>query len=167
MAFFPSPPFPRRIEPVAAGLILWPLLLCLFGCSRVVSLPEVDLDNPGWTVWEGQVLWKPRADRESLAGDLIVARNADGDVLVSLSKSPFPIFTAQTSGMLWRIDFIDKGRSYTGFGRPPSKFIWFRLPALIDGASPPKNWEVRKAADGGWTISNRKTGETIRVVLDR
>lgn len=166
MAFF-SPKLPLRIEPVAAALVLWLLSSWLPGCSRVVTLPEVDLEDPGWKVQEGQVLWKPRTDRESIAGDLMVAQNTAGDILVSLSKSPFPIFTAQTSGILWRIDFIDRGRSYYGFGRPPRKFIWFRLPELIDGASAPKGWEVREVADGEWTISNGKTGETIRVVLDR
>jgi hypothetical protein len=126
----------------------------------------VDLDDPGWTVWEGQALWTPRRDMTALAGDLIVARNKDEDVLVSFSKSPFPIFTAQTSGRLWRIDLIDKGRIYSGLGRPPEKFIWFRLPDLLEGKPPPKHWELNGPADNEWSMINRKTGEAIRVVLD-
>jgi hypothetical protein len=139
----------------------------LVGCSRIVSLPEVDLDDPEWTVWEGQALWTPRSDLTTLAGDLIVARNPDGDVLVSFSKSPFPIFTAQTEGNMWRIDFIDKGRSYYGIGRPPQKFIWFQFPDLLEGGSPSKHWTVEEVAEREWSMVNRKTGETIRVVLDR
>jgi hypothetical protein len=158
---------PRRTEQIVASLALVLSVVWYVGCSRLVSLPDVDLDNPEWTVWEGQALWTPRSGLTALAGDLIVARNADGDVLVSFSKSPFPVFTAQTSGSLWRIDFIDKGRSYSGLGRPPKKFIWFKLPDLLQGASPPKHWDVRQSADNEWSMVNRKTGETIRVVLDR
>ncbi len=152
-----------RIGPLLAGLCL----LCLAGCSKLISLPEVDLDQPGWTVWEGQALWTPRADRPALAGDLIVARNRDGDVLVSFSKSPFPIFTAQTSGNEWRIDFIDKGRSYSGFGRPPKKFVWFQLPGLLEGGSLKKPWKVDRPAENEWLLANPKTGEKIRVVLEK
>jgi hypothetical protein len=127
----------------------------------------VDIDDPQWKVWQGQALWTPRSDLSALAGDLIVARNPAGDVLVSFSKPPFPIFTAQSSGGLWRIDFIDKGRSYSGIGRPPGKFIWFRLPELLEGAAPPKQWEVSEAPEREWSLVNRKTGENILVVLDR
>ena len=166
MAFFRSKR-PHRIENVLASLALGLSVVWLVGCSRIVSLPEVDLDDPEWTIWEGQALWTPRSDLTPLAGDLIVARNPDGDVLVSFSKSPFPIFTAQTAGNKWRIDFIDKGRSYYGIGRPPNKFVWFRLPDLLEGASPPKQWEVVEIADDERSLVNRKTGETIRMVLDR
>lgn len=166
MAFFPSKR-PGRIENVLASLALALSVVCFVGCSRIIILPEVDLDDPKWTIWEGQALWTPRSDLTALAGDLIVARDPDRDVLVSFSKSPFPIFTAQTAGNMWRIDFIDKGRSYYGIGRPPKKFIWFRLPDLLEGASPPKQWEVEETAEGEWHLFNRKTGETIRVVLDR
>ena len=129
-------------------------------------MPEVDLDDPKWTIWEGQALWTPRSGMTAVAGELIAARNPQGEVLVSFSKSPFPIFTAQTSGRFWRIDLVDKGRSYSGIGRPPEKFVWFRFPDLFKGAEAPKQWEVHQARDGEWSISNRKTGETIRVVLD-
>ena len=166
MAFFLSKR-PRRLETVVAGLALCLSVAWAVGCSRIVSLPEVDLDDQKWTLWEGQALWTPRSNLTALAGDLIVARTEDKDVLVSFSKSPFPIFTCQTTGTRWRIDFIDKGRSYSGFGRPPKKFIWFQLPDLLEGVSPPKHWEVSEETDSDWLLFNHKTGEKIRVVLDR
>lgn len=164
MAFFPHQRPYRRVG-LAAGLAL--AFAWVSGCSQIVTLPEVDLEDPEWTVWEGQALWTPRSGLSALAGDLIVARNPGGDVLVSFSKTPFPVFTAQSSGSMWRIDFIDKGRSYSGFGRPPRKFVWFQLPDLLEGTPPPKHWEVHEAAGPEWSIVNRKTGERIRVVLDR
>lgn len=166
MAFFHTE-WPQRIETVVAFLALCLSVACAVGCSRIVSLPAVDLDDPRWTIWEGQALWTPRSNLPALAGDLIVARTEDNDVLVSFSKSPFPIFTCQTTGTRWRIDFIDKGRSYSGLGRPPKKFVWFQLPDLLEGASPPKHWRVDKEAQSEWLLLNRKSGEEIRVVLDR
>lgn len=166
MAFFLTKR-PRRIEPIVASLALFVSAAWAVGCSRIVSLPEVDLDDPKWTFWEGQALWTPRSNLTPLAGDLIVGRTENQDILVSFSKSQFPIFTCQSTGTRWRIDFIDKGRSYSGFGRPPKKFIWFRLPDLLEGASPPKHWEVNEETDNDWLLLNRKTGEKIRVVLDR
>jgi len=158
---------PRRLK----HLVAWPVpllaLIWLVVCSRIISLPEVDLHNPQWTVWKGQALWTPRAGITALAGDLIVARNPEGDLLVSFSKPPFPIFTAQTSGRLWRIDFIDKGRSYSGIGRPPRKFVWFRLPDLLEGAAAPKHWTAARTTEYELLLTNGKTGEKIRVVLDR
>ena len=166
MAFFLSNR-PRRIELLLAGLALCLSVVGGAGCSRIVSLPEVDLDDPKWTIWEGQALWTPRSDLTALAGDLIVGRTENEDILVSFSKSPFPIFTCQSTGTRWRIDFIDKGRSYSGFGRPPKRFVWFQLPDLLEGASPPKHWDVGEETDNDWLLFNRKTGEKIRVVLDR
>jgi hypothetical protein len=157
----------RRTVQVLTGLCLFLSTAWGAGCSGIVTLPEVDLDDPKWTILEGQALWTPRSDLTAIAGDLIVGSTEDKDVLVSFSKSPFPIFTCQSTGTRWRIDFIDKGRSYYGFGRPPKKFIWFHLPALLDGASPPKHWEIGSEADDDWWLHNQKTGEKIRVVLDR
>ena len=166
MAFFLSKR-PRRLAAVPAGLVLVLSVAWAVGCSRIVALPEADLDDPKWTLWEGQALWTPRSNLTALAGDLIVGRTEDQDVLVSFSKSPFPIFTCQSTGTRWRIDFIDKGRSHSGFGRPPRRFVWFLLPDLLEGAPPPKHWEVSEETDNDWLLLNRKTGEKIRVVLDR
>jgi len=143
------------------------LALALFaGCAAVPSMPRVDLADADWTVWSGQAVWRPRADRPSLAGDLIVARNARGDVLINFSKSPLSIFTARTSGGSWSIDFIESEQSYAGRGRPPKRFVWFYLPDILDGAAPPGNWSAAPLASDEWTIVSRKTGETIKLVLD-
>jgi hypothetical protein len=130
-------------------------------------MPQVDLADAEWTVWSGQAVWRPRAERPSLAGELIVARNIRGDVLINFSKPPFSIFTAQTSEGSWKIDFIESERSYSGKGRPPKRFVWFYLPEILGGAPPPENWTAESAAGDEWKITNTKTGETIKLVIDR
>jgi hypothetical protein len=135
------------------------------GCTTVTRLPEVDLSSPGWTVRSGQARWRPGTDRPALAGELIVARHTDGDVLVVFSKPPFRIFTAQTADGLWQIDFVEGG-SYSGRGAPPERFIWFYVPEILDGAAAPADWEVEALAPDEWSMTNLRTGEAIRLVLD-
>ena len=151
------------------GVILtgWFIIAGLAACTSLRPLPEVDLSDPGWTLWNGQAVWKPRSDRPALAGDLIAARHTNNDILVCFSKPPLPIFTAQVAGELWKIDFLERERSYTGRGRPPQRFIWFRVPDLLSGAPAPPDWEVQTTANGQWSIVNQGTGESIRVVLDQ
>lgn len=149
------------------------LLLLLAGCATVGPtidpLPEVDLDAPAWTVRTGQALWKRQDDATPLAGEVLVARHQDGDVLVSFSKPPLPLFTARTAGGkdgAWRIDFVRGGRAFSGHGRPPKRFVWFALPGVLAGGPAPKGWRVERPADDEWLLTSGKSGETIRLVLD-
>jgi hypothetical protein len=139
--------------------------LTLFGCAARDMAP-VDLSERGWTVWRGQAVWKPGFDRPPLSGELIVARHRGGDLLVDFSKPPFPVFTARTASGSWRVDFVERGRSHRGRGRPPKRFVWFRLPEILAGAPAPGSWRAEWVADGGWSLVNRETGESIRLVLD-
>jgi hypothetical protein len=148
-------------------LAAWIAVTGLTACASAPPLPDVDLLDPKWTVWKGQAVWKQRADRPALAGDLIAARHSNGDLFVSFTKSAFPIFTARTAGPYWRIDFVERERFYTGKGGPPERFVWFRLPDLLMGDASPRDWEVEAYGSGEWSMVNHRTGESIRVVLDR
>jgi len=153
----------------ARGSLVAVLALWLAGCATVGPLPEVDLDQPEWSVRTGQALWKRKGDARPLAGEVIVARHEDGDVLVSFSKPPLPLFTARTAGTKnrsWQIDFVRRGRSYSGRGRPPKRFVWFDLPGVLAGAPAPQGWTLERQADDEWLLTQGKSGETIRLVLD-
>ena len=143
------------------------LVTLLLSCSKNLPLPEVDLSAPGWTVWTGQALWKPEADRAAIAGDIVLASHDNGDVLISFAKPPVPIFTAQTAAKLWRIDHAHAQRSHTGSGQPPARFVWFQIPAMLQDSTAPKGWRMITAADSVWELDNLDTGERIRLVLDR
>lgn len=141
-------------------------VIVLLSCSTDPLLPAVDLSTPGWTVWTGQALWKAEADRAAIAGDIVLARHNNGDVLISFAKPPVPIFTAQTSADLWRIDLVYTQRTRSGAGNPPSYFVWFRIPAMLQGSTAPKGWRIISEAETVWELQNPDSGESIRLVLD-
>ena len=146
--------------------LAWLLIAVLTSCSIREPLPEVDLSAPGWKVWTGQALWQPETDRSAIAGEIVLAIHNNGDVLVNFAKPPVPIFTAQTAGKYWKIDFIYTQSSHSGRRGPPSRFIWFQVPALIRGAKAPEDWQVQAVDDTTWELHKPKSGEHIRLVLD-
>ncbi len=139
--------------------------MIIAGCAAV-DMPPVDLSDPQWRVHRGQALWKPPSHRLQITGDLVVAENSRGDVWVSLTKSLLPIFTARTWRGTWSINFVQRGETHRGRGKPPvQRFIWFYLPKIFDGASPPSPWRVTKRADE-MVLENDRTGEKINAVFD-
>jgi len=130
-------------------------------------LPPVDLDQAGWTRWSGQAVWRSGADRPAIAGDVILARHESGDVLVHFSKAPFPIFTARTAGSRWSIEFIERGQSHSGSGKPPKRFVWFYVPGLLEGEAAPGRWQVEHDGDQRWSFLDEGSHESIRLILDR
>ena len=157
----------RDFRPYLRWLYSLTLFLPLIGCATIAQLPEVDLSAPGWQVWTGQALWKADADRAPIAGDILLARHFNGDLLISFAKPPVSIFTAQTSANLWHIDFMYQQRVHSGRGKPPSRFVWFQVPALLKDSSEPKGWQILAAGGGVWELQNPATGESIRLVLDQ
>jgi hypothetical protein len=141
--------------------------MVLLSCSTGPLLPAVDLSAPGWTVWTGQALWKAEADRAAIAGDIVLARHNNGDVLISFAKPPVSIFTAQTSAHLWRIDLVYTQRAHSGAGNPPSRFVWFRIPAMLQDSTVPAGWRMLAEAESVWELQNPDSGESIRLVLDK
>lgn len=150
----------RVISPLMFAIIL-------AACSSAFVMPERDLNADVWTVWSGQASWKPDRDRPSIAGDILLARHHDGDVYVNFAKSPVGIFTAQTHQGHWQLDLVQRDASHAGRGRPPKRFVWFQLPAVVAGSQallPP--WNVEKKASSEWMIENAKSGETILLFID-
>ena len=139
--------------------------ILMLSCSVSEPFPEVDLSSPDWKVWSGQALWKPQSERPAIAGEIILARNKSGDVLISFAKPPVPIFNAQTYHNKWKIDLIYSQQSHSGFGDPPQRFIWFQIPALLQGAPVPEGWQVQAVDNTTWELNNPDTGEHIRLVL--
>ena len=125
------------------------------GCRTAHPFPPLDVSAPGWRVQEGQAVWKPPGKRPELAGDFLVATNQNGNFFVQFSKTPFPLVTASVTGAEWQIQFGADTYSWHGRGRPPQRFVWFKLPAaLLTAPDPGRLW-----------LSNPRTGETLEVHL--
>ncbi len=140
--------------------------LLLAGCVALDPLPEANLSDPGWKIWTGQAVWQPRAGNSPLVGDMIVARHADGEIFVSFSKPPLPLLTARANGSSWWIDVVERGHSYSGRGKPPGRFIWFRMPDVLEGSTDIAGWEIEAVAAGEKILTNSRTGERVRMIID-
>ena len=142
------------------------IVATVVGCATA-RFPEADLSSVGWTVRTGQAVWRPGSDRPPVAGEVILARHTNGDVLVNFSKPPLSIFTARTVGPRWSLDIVAEARSHAGRGSPPRRFVWFFLPQILDGSAPPRGWTVTDTAVGALRLQHLARGETIDLVLDR
>ena len=137
------------------------LLVVLAAGCRTVLLPPADFSAPGWRVQQGQAVWKPSSSRPELAGDLLLATNADGNCFVQFSKMPFPLATAQISGGRWQIEFGADKFSWHGDGAPPERFVWFQLPRALLNAGLADDWQFTRIETNSWRLENPRTGETL------
>jgi len=168
----------NRGRPTADGLALHPsairhppssllltlalmLVLQLCSCRTSPSLPPADFSAPGWRVQQGQAVWQPPNHRPELAGDLLLATNADGHCFVQFTKTPFPLVTAQVAGDRWQIEFGADEHAWHGRGVPPDRFIWFQLPRALLAGNAGRDWQFKPATANNWRLSNPGTGESL------
>jgi hypothetical protein len=144
-------------------LLLFLTAVLAASCRTAPPLPPADFSAPGWHVQQGQAVWKPSSSRPELAGELLLATNANGNFLVQFSKMPFPLATAQTSGKQWQIEFGTDKFSRRGRGTPPDRFAWFQLPRALRDASAGNRWKLAHPDAASWHLENPRTGETLEV----
>lgn len=149
-----------------AGLgLLFLALVFLPACHTVPPFPPVNVSDPGWTVRQGQAVWKPKKSAPEIAGELLVATRPDGRSLVQFTKTPIPFVVAQTTTNSWEIHFVPNNKTYSGHGRPPSQLSWLHLARCLAGIAPPKFWHWKQLDDGNWRLENHYTGETLEGYL--
>jgi hypothetical protein len=142
----------------AAALLAFGFMLCV-SCRTGPPLPPADFSSPGWKLRQGQALWKPSKSRPELAGDLLLATNANGDCVIQFSKIPFTLASAQVADGRWQIDLAR--HSWRGHGAPPTRFLWFQLPRLLAGAPAGGPWRFTSQADHSWRLDNSGSGEFL------
>jgi hypothetical protein len=155
------------LELIRVELFALLLVFVAAGCRTVgPPLPKVNLQAPGWTVHEGQAVWRlPRSTRE-IAGEVLVATRSDGSAFVQFSKAPFPLVIAQMTSNRWQIEFPPQNRRYAGRGQPPKRLVWLYLPLVLEGRPPPENWVWREDSQG-WYLENAVQEESLRGYFDR
>jgi hypothetical protein len=146
-------------------LLSFVLMAGLSACNTVKNMPAADLSEPGWTVLQGQAVWRPKSTAPEIAGDLLVATNVDGSTFVQFTKTPLPIAVGQTTTNSWKIHFVPKDKTYSGHGHPPTKIVWLHLPKDLAGSKPPRFWHFTKKEGGSWLLQEHFTGESLEGYL--
>lgn len=137
------------------------LMMICAGCLTGPPLPPANFSAPGWGVQQGQAIWKPSPHRPEIAGDLLLATNADGNFFIQFSKMPFPVVTAQVAGDQWQIEFGADKYSWHGHGPPPQRFGWFQLPGALAGGKTAGNWHWENGTTNFWRLNNPRSGEIL------
>ena len=159
-----------KTNPVRATLAGKTLLLLLFllgatGCRTAAPLPVVNLKEPGWTVCEGQAVWRRTGDAPEIAGDILVATRGDGRAFVQFSKTGLPFVIAQSAPGSWEVELPLQNQRYSGHGRPPERLIFLYLPRALLRELLPANWSWLRLEHNSWRLENRGTGESLEGYL--
>jgi hypothetical protein len=155
------------VQPCLPAFLLFLLLLLLLApsCATVPRLPAADLNQPGWTVHEGQAVWTSKRGASEMAGEILVATRPDNTAFVQFTKTPFPFVIARATTNSWQIEVPAQNRRYSGPGQPPQRVIWLQLPRVLSGEPPPKGWSWRRLENNRWLLQNRSSGESLEGYL--
>jgi len=158
------------VAPTKRFVLLMLLLVMLGlgpGCLSLPPQPPMDLSGPGWTIRNGQAVWKPAGQTTELAGELLVATHPNGSFVVQFIKPPLPFVSVQQTDAGWQAQFFAQKKSYSGRGRPPARIIWLQLPSALAGKAAADGWILtyRTNVDAGWRFANKRTGEFLEGFL--
>jgi hypothetical protein len=148
--------------------ILWTLGLLLLtnfnGCMTAPPLPKANLSEPGWTVREGQAVWKRGSDAPEITGDLVLANRPDGSAFMQFTKAGLPLVIAQTTSAGWQIESPSQNRRYASHGKPPARIVWFQLTDALQGKPVAKGWTWQNSGTN-WQLTNSSSGESLEGYL--
>jgi hypothetical protein len=128
----------------------------------------MDLSEAGWTVRQGQAVWKTTPGAEGIAGDLLVAMHWNGRTVVQFDKPPLPLVAAHSSTNHWQIQYFAQRKTYSGRGRPPERILWLQLPdnvATFLSDRQDTDWSITRERGGSWLLTNDVSGETLEGFL--
>ena len=144
--------------------------ICL-GCGifltacNTMPLPPANFNEPGWTIQQGQAVWRAKREAAELAGEVLLAEHSDGRTILQFTKTPFPFVITQATPKSWQLEVPAQNKKYSGPGKPPARISWFHLPPALKGIAPPKPWIFQKPDNENWHLENKKTGEMIEGFL--
>jgi len=152
-----------RLRPslvLVCGVLLVSVLGSICGCRALPPLPAANLSEQGWTVRQGQAIWRRETGAPEIAGELLVGTRTNGETVVQFTKTPFPVVIAQRNSTHWQIQAPTRNETHVGPGNPPGRVIWFRLAETLAGNSLPQPWSWR-VDQNGWSLENRTRGELL------
>lgn len=141
------------------------LTVFLTACNTV-PLPPTNFSETGWKIQQGQAVWRAKNNSPEIAGELLLATNADGRTVLQFTKTPFPFVIAQTTPKSWQLEVPAQNKKYSGPGTPPKRIGWFHLPPALKGIAPPKPWIFHNPESENWHLENTSSGEMIEGYLN-
>jgi hypothetical protein len=152
-----------RHFPYLFGFIL---TASLCGCLSLRPLPKADISQPGWTIQQGQAVWKPPGrTTPEIAGELLLATNTDGSAFVQFTKTPFPFVIAQSTSNRWQLEIPPRNKRYTEPGKPSGRIVWFQLVNALAGKPLAKGWTWNDSGTN-WQLTN-SSGESLEGFLSQ
>ena len=146
-------------------LVLAALAVFSVGCMTSPDKTLFTTNDAGWTVRQGQAIWKPGLNHPELAGEIVLAQNSDGRSSLQFTKTLLPVTLAQTTKTNWLVQFPPQRLGFTGRGEPPLRFTWLYLSGALNGKKLPDNFQFTRSPNGGWRLENRRTGEFLEGFL--
>ena len=144
---------------VSAALFVCP------GCQTIPPLARVNTAEPGWSMRQGQGVWRVNTEAPEIAGEVFLASNSDGRALLQFTKNPLPFVTVQTSNDLWQIEFVPQKRRFSGKSTPTPRLIWVHLARALTGTKPHEPLTFSSSGQD-WRMENLQSGETISGFLN-
>jgi LysM repeat protein len=138
--------------------------IALAGCQSLPPQPPMDLSEPGWTIRQGQAVWKTKPGAEGIAGDLLVAMHWNGRNVVQFTKPPMPFVAAQSDTNHWQIQYLARKKNYSGRGQAPDRILWLQLPDNLATAVAVRrdtDWSISRQRGGTWQFTNMASGESL------
>lgn len=159
-----------RTAPLRTWSVRTALLLALVvgaSCRTFPDLPPINLSEPGWTLRQGQAVWRSKRDAPEIAGEVLFATREGQRAMLQLTKSPLPFVNAQVDGERWEIEFVPQQRKFNGEGTPTPRLLWVHLARALSGTRPPEPLKFEQTEPHGFTLENPKTGESISGFLNQ
>src|SRR5881296_2669342 len=72
-------------------------------CRTASLLSPANLSGPGWTIREGQAVWRPKTEAPEIAGELLVATHRNGETFLQFTKTPLAFVVARITTNRWHI----------------------------------------------------------------
>ena len=152
----------RRFAALGAGLgVLWGAA-CASPAARQAA--AVDPSGPGWTVRQGQALWKPETDKPEIAGEVVLSTHPSAGSYVQFSKT-LPILSGRIGPAGWEFDATAENKRYSGRGNPPKRIVWLQLLRVLEGQEVSERWTVARPSNDFVTLENQFTGERLEIRL--
>jgi hypothetical protein len=138
--------------------------LVLVGCASLPqkNLAPLDTSAPGWTVRQGQAIWKPGEDKPEIAGDVVVSLHPSAGSYVQFSKT-LPILSGRLAPEGWEFHTIPEEKRYSGGGNPPRRIVWLQMLRVLEGQEISDRWNVAHPSDLYISLEDTFIGERLEI----